>query len=311
MTMAENKKILITGSSGFVGSQIAELLVSNNYEVYALKHENKSKHHIDSANYSPVSGDLSSSFDIAKLPKKLDAIVHCAAILPSGNTPSSRRSEIFALNEIMALNVCRIAKAYEVKLVVYSSTANIYKHTLGVAFENSEIDLITEKEYFQSKLNAERLMQEVLLDSGTSLCIFRISTPFGPGENSLKVIPTFLLNAYHGGKLTLFGDLDSTQNYCYVLDIAWAFKRCIELNLKGTYNIGSKSSTTLIQLAQEILSIFPKNNSKIEIIVNEGLPVRSFMPIDISRSRDDMGFNPRELRLGLLKYANILGLLIK
>ena len=311
MILENNTKVLVTGSSGFIGSEITKLLVSNNYEIFGLKHKNRSQEKLEDVNYQSLNGDLASSSHVPHLPDNLDVIIHCAAILPNREVPVSRRSELFALNEAMASNVCQIAKAHNVRLVIFASTANMYKNSLEVAAEDSEIAPEAEKEYFQSKLNAEFLIQEGLAGSGISLSILRISTPFGPGENPAKVIPTFLMNAYNGKNLVLLGNLEALQNYCYISDIAWAFKRCIELNLKGTYNIGSKSSTTLIQLAEEVLSIYPGSNSVIETVVNEAISPRNFAPIDISKSEDQMGFNPTFLRTGLRKYANRMGLLVE
>jgi len=311
MKLANNTKVLITGSSGFIGNEISQLLVSNNYEIFGLMHKNKSKGNLGGFNYQSLYCDLASSSHIPHLPDKIDVIIHCAAILPKREVPVSRRSEIFALNEAMASNVCEIAKAHNVRLVIFASTANMYKNSLELACEDSEIAPEAEKEYFQSKLNAELLIQEELVGSGISLSILRVTTPYGPGENPAKVIPTFLENAYFGKNLVLLGNLESLQNYCYVSDVAWAFKRCMELNLTGTYNIGSKSSTTLIQLAEEVLSIYPGSNSVIEAELNQAILPRNFAPIDISKSRDQMGFNPTILRTGLRKYANHLGLFVK
>jgi dTDP-D-glucose 4,6-dehydratase len=91
--------------------------------------------------------------------------------------------------------------------------------------------------------------------------ILRISTPFGPGEASTKVIPTLLMNAFLGKDLTLFGSKESTQNYCYVSDIPRVFTKCLDSAVKGTFNVGSKYSTKLIDLAREILAIFPHTKS--------------------------------------------------
>jgi nucleoside-diphosphate-sugar epimerase len=191
MKLANNTKVLITGSSGFIGTEISQLLVSNNYEVFGLKHKNRSQGNLGGDNYQSLNGDLASGSHIPHLPNNLDVIIHCAAILPNKEVPVSGRSEIFALNEAMALNVCQIAKAHNVRLVIFASTANMYKNSLEVAFEDSEIAPKAEKEYFQSKLNAEFLIQEGLAESGISLSILRVATPFGPGENPGKVIPTF------------------------------------------------------------------------------------------------------------------------
>lgn len=311
MNPAKKTTVLVTGSSGFIGNQITQLLISSNYEVFGLEHKNRYKGNLDSVNYRCLKGDLASSSHIPHLPEKLDVIIHCAAVLPSREIPVIDRRERFTLNEAMALNISEIARARNVRLVIFASTANMYKDTLEAAFEESEIAPETEEDYFRSKLNAELLIQDGLAGSGVSLSILRVSTPFGPGENPAKVIPTFLMNAYHGKKFRLLGNLDALQNYCYVSDIAWAFKRCIELNLKGTYNIGSKSSTTLVQLAEEILSLFPGSHSILETEINQSFISRSFPPIDISKSEDEMGFKPTILRTGLSKYASHLGLMEK
>ena len=93
-----------------------------------------------------------------------------------------------------------------------------------------------------------------------------------------------------------------------MFDVASVVYKCTLFRYPGIYNLGGHKSTSIIELAKEVMKLFPLSNSKIEFVSKEGFFDYGFSEIDITKLKNFLNFNPKSLRFGLYDYANFLRL---
>jgi len=198
----KNKKVIVTGSSGFIGSHVADALEYQGFDVVLF---DKIPSKYKSKSQKEFVGDILNQDDVAKAMKGCDIVYHFAAqadIDPSGNKPT----ETIKTNIIGTQNILEATRQYKVKRVIFASTIYVY----------SELGSF----YRVSKQACEKIIEEYQKEFCIDYTILRFGSLYGPRANNFNAIRSFLIQAIKEKKIVRRGDGEELREYIHVKDAA-------------------------------------------------------------------------------------------
>ncbi len=257
-----NKKIVITGAAGFIGSHLSEMFVRRGYDVIAFDRYNSfgefgwlsnSKY---KKNIEFVLGDIRDYDSVSKVLKKCRNVVHLAALIGIPYSYISP-SAYLKTNIEGTLNILEACKNYNYERVIITSTSEIY----GTAKTNniSELHQINaQSPYAASKAAADQLSLSYFRSYGTPIVIARPFNTYGPRQSLRAVIPTIISQLLNSKNLKI-GNINSTRDLTYVSDTCEGFyKIFINKNSKingEVINIGSNNEISVKKIISKIAKI--------------------------------------------------------
>lgn len=258
MMSLQNKKVLVTGGAGFIGSVIVRKLLKKGAYVTVLDNlytGMKSSLPKNSA-IKFVKGDVENKQLVDNLIKEHKLIIHAAArnIIDSTKKPY----EDCQTNVIGTLNLLLAAKKYGVEKFVYTSSASVYGNPNK--FPISEHSLpYTLTPYSVSKLTGENYCICMHESYNMPISVIRYSNVFGvePRTPYTGVIANFFIAAIGNKPLKIHGDGEQTRDFNYVEDAADA-TILVLCNNKSTgmiFNVGTGIETSINVLAKKIIKI--------------------------------------------------------
>lgn len=287
------RKALVTGGAGFIGSNLVILLLKNGFQVRVIDDLSTGyKKNLDGLNVQFTEGDICNFNLVKEATKDMDVVFHLAASVgrqKSLNNPQ-RDAEV---NMIGTTNILEAARLNHVKRVVNTSSAAIFGELLTMPIAEDH-PLNPDSPYGVSKLGAEKqaLCFGQLYDI-TVVClryfnVFGVNQRFDAYGN---VIPIFADRIYNNKPLTIYGDGEQTRDFVNVKDVAMAnFLAATVAKKSDVYNIGCGENITINSLAKMMLEISGKN------IPIEYAPKRPADVLhcraDISKAQKELGFNP-------------------
>lgn len=240
-------KVLVTGSNGFIGSNVCETL-KKNYKVIGIGTKSNSK--VSDIEYHKM--NIESVDFVDKIKNKIqncDIIAHFAAQIDKDNY----NEKLIDVNCIGSLNIVKAAKSLGAKTIIHSSSIPI----IGIPINTP----ITEEHktkpkslYHITKLAAEHIIDLAVYD-GIKTVHLRIPSPIGIGMDNNTILPVFLKKCINEEDIIIYGNGSRTQNYIDVRDICNAIIGVIEYDVEGVYNIASGKSISNFELAKLCLSI--------------------------------------------------------
>ena len=263
--MAE--KALITGGAGFIGSHLAELLLDEGWEVYALddvstgKLENVS-HLIDRRDFHLVVESVLSSSVVSELVHKCDVVYHLAAAV-------GVRLIVEQPVHTMVTNVQGTETVLEYctkfrKRVLIASSSEVYgDHRDERPLREGDRRVygpVTERRwlYADSKAMDEFLALGFHQERDLDCVIARFFNTVGPRQQGQygMVIPRFVGRALAGEPLEVHGDGTQTRSFCHVLDTIRAVRGLMEASeISGEiFNVGSAERIQIVELANRVLT---------------------------------------------------------
>lgn len=266
----KEKNILVTGGAGFIGSHLCEKLINLGAKVICLdnlatgKKENivgLSNH----PNFTFVKADVNKLAELKIVFNhfSLDYIFHYAAVL---GVRRVIEQPLMVIPDIAGIyNLLKLAKEYQVKKVVYSSSSEAYGDTAELPLrEDGQNHLANHSEhthlYALVKLIGERMMTIYNDKYGLPACSLRFFNVFGPRQESSAygfVTGVFIKQILAGQSPTIFGDGYQTRDFIYIADnVRLSIKALLTAKTNGhVINIGSGRQTTIIDLAQKLIDI--------------------------------------------------------
>ena len=277
----KNKKILITGATGLIGTFLIDVLMSRNINnndnitIYAMGRNQENaysrfKEHFETKYFFFIQQDILNPININY---PVDYIIHGA----SNTHPIAYATE--PINTIMLSifgikSVLDFASTCSVKRTLFLSTVEIYGENRGDVEKFSEdycgyIDCNTLRAgYPEGKRAAEALCQAYIKEKNIDVVIARCCRIFGPtmGSNDSKAIAQFIKNAVNRENITLKSNGEQLFSFCYVADICTAILLLLLKGEKGeAYNIANPHQNLSLMQIADILSTYTGKKTVFDI----------------------------------------------
>lgn len=248
-------KFVVTGGAGFIGSNIAKLLVKKGHDVIILDNLNTGRKENlelikDKIDLHIV--DIRDKKLINKIINDSDGIFHQAA-LANVYESFSKSKEYFDVNVKGTKNIFEIAKENEIK-VVFASSSSVYGEVKIMPITEN-IDRKPIHPYGQTKLDCE-FLAEKFSKEGLKVIGLRYFNVYGLGQNDAYagVITKFLNKIKENKSPEIFGDGLQTRDFIFVKDVANANLSAMMSKINFEFfNIGSQKSISILELAQIII----------------------------------------------------------
>lgn len=262
----KNKKILITGGLGFIGSHIVEELIDYNQIIII---DNKSSGKLENLN-NPNHKNLNliiedlNEMDLTHLTTLLegvDYVFHLAAFV---SVPISVEEPILSNKNnvdatVKLLTACKDAN---ISKFVFSSSAAVYGKNPNIPLKETE-DLMPSSPYAASKASCELYCQSFFESYGLSTISLRYFNVFGPRQdvNSqyAAVIPNFVHSLITCKQAIIYGDGEQSRDFVYVKDIVKANIAAAQSDYNGVVNIASGEKITINQLYRIVKNTIGSN----------------------------------------------------
>jgi len=261
MSRWEEKRVLITGATGFIGSWLTEILLAKGAKITALIKKGDpliaSLRHILNR-IEPLYGDIRDQKVMDKAVENRDVIFHLAAITQV-TYGIKNPVETFEVNVSGTLNLLEsIRKRSPSPFLIYASTDKVYGEPKYLPIDE-EHPLSARSPYDASKLAADRLVNSYVVTYGIDASIARWSnTVGGRDSNILRAVPDFVTSIMDSKPPTIRGDGTHLRDYMYVSDavggvISLAENR--ELTRGEVFNFGTGIATSVVDLANMIVTL--------------------------------------------------------
>lgn len=305
-----NKKVLVTGADGFIGSHLVEMLVRDGYAVTALSQYN-------SFNYwgwledigclgrvKVVAGDIRDPYFCREIADGQDMIFHLAALIAIPYSYSAPDSYV-DVNIRGTLNICQAARDMGVGRVIHTSTSEVYGTARYVPIDEKH-PLQPQSPYSASKIGADALAMSFHSSFGLPLTVVRPFNTYGPRQSARAVIPTIISQIASGKTEIAIGDASPTRDFNYVEDTCRAFLLLAESEaaIGEVVNVGSNFEIS-IKDTFELINRLMKSNARLVVDQQRIRPEKSEVYrlwCDNSKIRELVGFQPgHDIEAGLRK----------
>ncbi|RJO59745.1 NAD-dependent epimerase/dehydratase family protein [Candidatus Parcubacteria bacterium] len=292
------KKILITGGAGFIGSHLADRLLSLGHEVYALDDLSTGKFeniiHLEShKSFHYVIDSVLNKNVVGKLVDLCDEIYHLAAAV-GVRTIIDKPMQSLQTNIVGTENLLEAANKKHKKIFI-TSTSEVYgKNGQHRAFKETDDRLqgptyISRWGYAASKAIDEFMAFSYFRERKMPVVIARLFNIIGPRQTGLygMVVPSFIRKALRNRPITIYGSGKQSRCFCYVVDAVEAMIKLMNSTraVGELFNIGSEEEITIKQLAHKVKTM-TNSQSKIAYISYEKAYESGFE--DMMRRKPDL-----------------------
>lgn len=299
--------VLVTGASGFIGGHVLRVLSHAGYRLAALRHRTPLAADLAKLCARVTVGDIRQPHIRAAALDSVEVVCHLSAYIPRRMDDLHEAGVCNEMNALSVMDFADEAARRGVHRFVHMSTANLYAEAGTIRAESDPIfpsGLGTA--YFVSKFAGEVYLSNVAKRTGMETVVLRVATPYGPGEPTNKVIPTFMRMAAEGKPLRLVNGGVLRFSYVYVADVAVSVLNAVGGGACGIYNIASGEHTSLLELAQQIVALQGGGDTSLNIEPVVPGAFTGFPPVSIEKARQTWEFDPRPLSIGLRQYRDYL-----
>jgi UDP-glucose 4-epimerase len=296
-------RYLVTGIAGFIGSWIAQDLVSRGHEVRGLDNMTSGTCANLSAIAGPIDffcGDIRNAKDLRKACEGVDGIFHEAAIA-SVQDSIERPIETNEINYVGTLKLLQAAKAHGVKRVVFASSSAIYGDQSVPALHEQLIPAPLSN-YGVQKLASESSLRVAYGVDGIETVALRYFNVFGPRQSATSqysgVIARFvryLASMEQQAEPGIYGDGEQSRDFVYIEDVVSANVRAMtapaELVAGKAFNVGSGRSHTVNDIVSQLKALSGKPLAFRHLPARPG-EIRS-STADISAATCALGYVPQ------------------
>lgn len=310
------KKVLITGSAGFIGSHLVEKLVEEGAAVTALIHYNSRNSYgnlelidrevIDQVKI--IAGDITDLPFLLKETKKIDIIFHLAALIAIPYSYVAPQSYV-ATNINGTLNILECGRVNEIKKVIITSSSEVYGTGRYVPMGESH-PLQGQSPYSATKIAADKIAESYFLSFNLPVITVRPFNTYGPRQSARAVIPSIITQALTKKKIKL-GSLFPVRDFTYVKDTARGFVMAAKAGgaLGEVINLGSGRGVSIGEVKDEIAKLLRKEIKVEEDSVRrrpEKSEVRRLV-CDNRKAKKIIGWEPEyDLETGLKETINFI-----
>lgn len=289
---SDQKRILVTGGAGFLGSHLCERLVEEGHQVICLDNfftgSKKNIEHLkDNSNFEVLRHDVIFPINI-----EVDQIYNLAC--PASPVHYQHDPIQTTKTSVLgAINMLGLAKRTNSR-IFQASTSEVYGdpevHPQSEGYWGKVNPIGIRSCYDEGKRCAETLFFDYHRQHNIEIKVVRIFNTYGPRMHPKdgRVVSNFIVQAIRGENITIYGDGQQTRSFCYVDDLIDGFIRMMASHpgISGPINLGNPGEFTMLQLAEKILYL---TGSKSKLI---------FMPLpkdDPKQRKPDITFAKSEL----------------
>ena len=295
--MSTNKRVLITGAAGFLGSHLCDRFIKEGYDVVGMD--------------NLITGDLKNiehlfklkefefyHHDISKfvhVPGQIDYILHFAS--PASPIDYLKIPlQTLKVGSLGTHNLLGFARVKNARILV-ASTSEVYGDpTVHPQTENywGNVNPIGPRGvYDEAKRFQEAITMAYHTYHNVETRIVRIFNTYGPRMrlNDGRVLPAFIGQALRGEDLTVFGDGSQTRSFCYVDDLIEGIYRLLLSNYAYPVNIGNPQEITIREFGEEIIKLTGTNQKLITHPLPQDDP-KQRRP-DITKAQEILGWEPK------------------
>lgn len=261
----KNKKVLVTGAGGFIGSHLTEQLVNHGATVRAfLRYNSRSFEGFISTLAESIKnkielfyGEVRELETIREAMKGVDVVFNLAALV---GIPYSYQHphEVFETNTMGILNIVSVAREQGIEKIVHTSTSEVYGSAIYVPIDEKH-PLQPQSPYSASKIGADALALSFFHSFNLPVSIIRPFNSYGPRQSERAVIPTIIIQALMKNEVSL-GNLETTRDFTFVEDTARGFIKIAESDksIGEVINIGSGKDISIGELCKKIAGFVGK-----------------------------------------------------
>lgn len=248
------KKILITGSEGFIGSHIVDFFLKKKLNIKCFVQYNSFNNwgwleNVNCKNDIQIlTGDIRDFHYCKNISKDIDIIFHLAALIAIPFSYISPDSYVDT-NIKGTLNICQAARENGVSRVVHTSTSEVYGTAQYIPI-NEEHPLQAQSPYSATKISADAMAMSFYNSFDLPLTIARPFNTYGPRQSARAIIPTIITQIASGKKEIKLGDTSPTRDFNYVEDTCRGLIMLSESKktIGEVINIGSNTETSINEI---------------------------------------------------------------
>lgn len=293
----KQKRVLITGAAGFIGSHLCEKFLNEGYEVIGMDNLltgdlNNIQHLFKLKEFTFYFHDVSK---FVFVPGDLDYVLHFAS--PASPIDYLKMPiQTLKVGSLGTHNLLGLALAKKARLLI-ASTSEVYGdplvHPQKEDYWGNVNPIGPRGVYDEAKRFQEAITMAYHTYHGLETRIVRIFNTYGPRMrlNDGRALPAFVGQALRGEDITVFGDGSQTRSFCYIDDQVEGIYKLLLSDEEQPVNIGNPSEISMLDFAKEVVSLTNVNSK----IVFKGLPVddpKQRQP-DITKARKILGWEPK------------------
>ncbi|MBI5156252.1 NAD-dependent epimerase/dehydratase family protein [Candidatus Peregrinibacteria bacterium] len=284
-------KVLLTGSSGTIGTRLCERLLAEGHQVFGGDLVKKDWRPEVRAVTRVMDMREANHFGIIP-PENVEIVVHLAANARVYELVEEPRK---ALDNMTTLfNTLDWAREYKINKFIFASSREGYGNINADTFTEDMVRIENcESPYTASKVGGEALVHAYTRCYGVDHVIFRFSNVYGMYDESKRVVPLFIRRARANEPMTVFGK-EKCLDFTYIddtVDAILSAMKNFDAVKNDTYNLGYGQGTTLVQLAEDIKRLIG-STSEIKIGESRTGEVIRYVA-DISKARKKLGYDPK------------------
>jgi dTDP-glucose 4,6-dehydratase len=258
----KDKKVLVTGAAGFIGSHLVETLLKEGASVTAFIRYT-STGSIGMLEEIPIDklekvelyfGDLRDPYAVREALKGKDTVFHLGAVI---SVPYSyiHPREVIEVNVLGTLNILEASREFKIPNIVVVSTSEVFGTALYTPIDENH-PRRGQSPYAASKISADEISRSFHLTYELPVKIIRPFNTFGPRQSQRAVISTIIVQALKGEEVKL-GNLESVRDFTYVSDTVKGILLCGEKEdaIGRDINLGTGRGYRIRDVAERIFRI--------------------------------------------------------
>ena len=296
----KDKRVLVTGATGFIGSFLTERLVKQGCKVKILSFDDP--HYLKKVmgKIEVIKGDICKPLKIYT--GDIDIVFHLAAIAEIKRSLADAK-QTYRVNVSGTYNLLESLKSHRINKFIYVSTASVYgiPRQLPIS-ETHPIEPPKMNIYAASKYASENLIAAFCISRNIDYSIVRLFNIYGPRQKGDFIVPVILNQVLRHNRIKL-NNINTKRDFLYIADVIEGIIAVTRKGERGVYNIGSGKELSIGSLVKEIEGIINKRVIIKTANVNLGSIPRSCA--DISKIKKELKWAPKvSLHEGLKKTVD-------
>jgi len=285
--------VLITGGAGFIGSHLCDAFLARGEEVHVIDNLSRGRPgRLAEGVVLEKNSVLDTSGLNARVTKVAPRLIYHLAAQVDVRASVAQPAADAAVNVIGTINVLEAARAVDARVVFSSTGGALYGKEAPVPSTES-VAPEPESPYGISKFCAEQYIGMYNRLHETAHVVLRLANVYGPRQHpsdEAGVVSVFCAQAIKHKPLTIYGDGKQTRDYVYVGDCVAAFLAAAECGIAGTWNIGTGTEVSVLDLAATVSRITGNRAEPEFAPLRIGELPRS--AIQSERAKQDLGWQP-------------------